>query len=126
MTKAKKIGIFAVIIFLAILAGIGILFTYNYNRDQTKIDNFDEYYYNVPSETKRIIFASLYSTIASNNVTEIPSDGAVVRSDVPQLYNYNASYTGFTGRFMVDIPKIQQSYLVEFNFAEISGFVKPE
>ena len=118
MTKKKKIGICVIVLSFIIMVGLGVFFTYNYSRGLTKIDNFDDYYYNVPAETKRIIFAELYSTLAANVSDEIPSDGAVIRGDAPYLYNYNDSYNGFTGKFIVDIPKIQQSYLVRFDFAE--------
>ena len=31
------------------------------------------------------------------------------------MYNYNAKYNGHLGEFVVDIPSVQQSYLIKFN-----------
>ncbi len=121
MVNRKKKATIAVLVALVLIlasTGIGLFLRYYYKKGTTKIDNFSEYYYNVPNETQRIISAILYSTIEDNISNEVPSEGALIRNSEPYLYNYNDAYNGLSGRFIVDIPKIQQSYLIEFNYME--------
>lgn len=87
----------------------------------TTIDNFDNFYYNVPEKTRKIIFSNLKDTIKSNISRNIPDSGALIRDTEPYLYNYNVKYNGYSGEFTVDVPGIQQSYLVKFNFSEESS-----
>ena len=83
-----------------------------------KVDNFSDYYYDVPEKTQNTIFSTLYSTVSKNSSNHTPHSGAVIRDSEPYLYTYNNDYTGYYGEFIVDIPEIQQSYLVKFAFNE--------
>lgn len=83
-----------------------------------RIDNFSDYYYHVPEKTKNTIFSTLYGTVLKNSSNRAPHSGAVIRDSEPYLYTYNNDYTGYYGEFVVDIPEIQQSYLVKFTFNE--------
>lgn len=83
-----------------------------------RIDNFSDYYYHVPEKTKNTIFSTLYGTVLKNSSNRTPHGGAVIRDSEPYLYTYNNDYTGYYGEFVVDIPEIQQSYLVKFTFNE--------
>lgn len=104
---------------ILLIVAAGFVFSYFIEKSKyTTIDNFGNYYYNVPEKTKKIIFSNLKDTIKGNTSQNIPSSGAVVRETEPYLYNYNTKYNSYTGEFTVDIPSIQQSYLIKFNFNE--------
>ena len=121
MSKNTKIKLtIACCIVVATLGIISVLLI-DYFTDKsnyTTIDNFNDYYYSVPQKTKNLIFSTLNNTIRKNVSGDIPTDGAIIRSTEPYLYDYNINYDGYSGEFIVDIPAIQQSYLVNFNFNE--------
>ena len=117
-SRIKKISIFLCFAVPLIIAGVLLASYFIEKSKYTTIDNFNDYYYNVPEETKKIIFSNLKDTIKSNISQNIPDSGALIRDTEPYLYNYNVKYNGYSGEFTVDIPSIQQSYLVKFNFNE--------
>lgn len=87
------------------------------NNGLLRIANFDEYYYGVPKKTQDIIASMLKSTVGKNTAGNPPSDGALIRGVEPYLYYYNENTGEYSGEFIVDIPDIQQSYLVKFNYS---------
>lgn len=121
MMSRKRVWIvIGVIVGLLIVVAVCFFVVFRKN-DYLRINNFDEYYYNVPEKTRKSIFASLYNTVLKNFSGDISSEGAMIRDSEPYLYAYDESYTGYYGEFVVDIPEIQQSYLVKFNYSEDSG-----
>lgn len=121
MENRSKIKIIIFCLCFVALSVVIIVFLAGYFTERAKytvIDNLDDYYYNLPEETKKNIFADLKDTIKINTSQDIPDSGALIRDTEPYLYNYNIKYSGYFGEFIVDIPLIQQSYLVKFNFNE--------
>ena len=120
MINNKRIKI--IITICSILAIFALLacfvFVFLRKDESLRIDNFDDYYYNVPEKTKSTVFSTLYGTVLKNSSTHAPHNGAIIRDSEPYLYTYNNNYTGYYGEFIVDIPEIQQSYLVKFTFNE--------
>ena len=114
----RNIGI--VIVAVVFLAVILVLLVKDFTRgtDYLMIDNFDGYYYNVPDSTKENIFLDLKKTVELNLSQGVPQSGAMIRNTEPYLYTYNAKNGWYVGSFVVDIPNIQQSYKVEFNYSE--------
>ena len=120
--KTKKIIVSCFIILFIFATAIAFLINYFSNKSNyTIIDNFDDYYYNVPSETKNLIFLELNNIIQKNNSNDIPNNGAIIRDSEPHLYVIN--YSGYFGEFIVDVPSIEQSYLVDFQFSEDSDII---
>lgn len=123
MSKKTKIrfAIVCSVITATLVITLALLANYLINRsNRTIIDNFDDYYFGVPQKTKELIFSTLNNTIDKNTSGNTPIDGATIRDTEPYLYDYNINYDGYSGEFIVDIPTIQQSYLVNFNFNEDS------
>ncbi len=84
--------------------------------DETRIDNFETYYNNVPQNEKDLIFHQLHTIISNNMAGEIPTNGALVREDVNE-YDYNDKTNVYYGRFVVDIAAVKQSYSVQFEWS---------
>ena len=120
--NSKRIKtVVASIVFGVFVLAASCVFIFLKRSDILKIDNFSEYYYDVPEKTQTIVFSELYNTVLKNSQDYVPNSGAIVRDSEPFLYTYNVNYDGYHGEFIVDIPEIQQSYSVEFNFSNDSG-----
>lgn len=116
-----KFRIIIVAVCSMVLLGLISFLLLNYFTERGKymeIDNFDDYYYAVPEKTRKNIFANLKDIIKINSSTDAPSSGAVIRDTEPYLYSYSLKHDGFVGSFVVDIPDIQQSYFVKFNYSD--------
>ena len=112
------IGGFALGVVLIVLLVITLknLLRTNAYGDEVRIDNFTTYFNNVPQNEKDLIFHQLYTIISNNMSGEIPKDGAVVREGTSE-YRHNKSTKVYYGKFIVDIPTIEQSYSVQFEWS---------
>lgn len=118
MTNNKRIKIAICIILGILMLAVCCAFIFFKKDEFLRINNFNDYYYHVPEKTKKTVFSTLYNTVLKNSSNHIPHNGAAIRDSEPYLYAYNNDYTGYYGEFIVDIPEIQQSYLVKFTFNE--------
>ena len=85
--------------------------------DLLVIDNFSDYYHDIPADTKTNIYNNLYLTVAKNLSTDTPTNGAEIRSSAPYLLSYNRTTKIYSGDFIVDIPSVQQSYRITFDYS---------
>lgn len=113
-----------IIIISSIIAGIlififcGLFISYFVNKNsKTIIENIDDYYYGIPENVQNTAFRKLHEAINYNS-DNVPINQAFIRNDEPFLYNYNQNYDGYTASFVVDIPAVEQSYIVKINFNE--------
>lgn len=119
MANKKRIRVIVgVVLGLLILVGLCMFVFLRKSGGTLKIDDFNSYYHDVPIKTQDAIFSALYNTVLKNSPSYVPDNGAIIRDSEPYLYTYNVDYTGHYGEFIVDIPEIQQSYFIEFNFNE--------
>lgn len=108
----------SVIAGILLLISCGLLISYLIDKNsKTVIENIDDYYYGIPENIRNITFKKLHEAIDYNS-DNVPINQAFVRSDEPFLYNYDQNYTGYTASFIVDIPIVEQSYMVKINFRE--------
>lgn len=103
---------------ILVLISCGVLISHLIDKNsKTIIENIDDYYYGIPENIRNITFKKLHEAIDYNS-DNVPINQAFVRSDEPFLYNYDQNYTGYTASFIVDIPIVEQSYIVKINFSE--------
>lgn len=115
--KVRNITIISSIVFLIILT-VGILgamgfFHSNPFGKSTKIDNFSQYFKDVPTEKRDAVFAALHGTIESNlnESTEVPISGAIIRPGSVDIEYIEESLSNYS-TFIVDIEAIQQTYQI--------------
>lgn len=110
-------GIF---IILLIITLTNLLRTNPYG-PEIKIDNLTNTYNNIPSDEQDLISSELYNIVSKNSEanTEIPTSGAIIRDD-SATSDYDSNNAVYSGSFIVDIPEIEQSYLVQFEWSPSS------
>ena len=113
------VGIVALVLLIITLMNV---FRTNPYGDETKIDNLSDSYSNLPQNEKDLIFFQLYNIIADNvsDSEPVPSSGALVR-DGSAEYNYNKDTQVYAGNFIVDIPTVEQSYKVQFEWSPVDN-----
>lgn len=112
------IGLVAVVfIVLLILTLVNLLRTNPYG-PELKIDNLSSTYSNLPQDEQDLINAELYTVVSQNLEagTEIPTSGAKIRQD-SATSDYDQTTITYSGNFIVDIPAIEQSYFVQFEWS---------
>ena len=114
----RNIGITMVAMAFLVIISVLLVKVLVKETEHLAIDNFNDYYYNVPDSTKENIFLDLKKTVELNLSQGVPQSGAIIRNTEPYLYTYDAKNGWYVGSFVVDIPNIQQSYKVEFNYSE--------
>lgn len=117
LVRIGIIGLFIAIIVLVLGVALAKIFHRNPYGDEIKIDNFSEYYKNVPSDRQDRLYAGLYSIAASNteDTTLIPKAGAKVRGDTARTI-FDEETRVYFGTFIVDIAELEQSYAVQFEW----------
>ena len=84
------------------------------------IDNFDEVLPAVPNDTRNAIEERLYlqvdGSLTSGQV--IPESGAMIREGSNEGFAVKDEF--HVGDFIVDIPDVQQSYIVEYRYGELN------
>lgn len=125
-TKPKKdvnplilIGIgFALLVIIVLIITFKNLFRKNPYGEEIRIDNFSQYYSDVPGDEQDKIFHELYETVSENthDIEKMPSSGALVR-DGTTNYEYDRDAYVHYGNFVVDIESLKQSYQVQFNWS---------
>ena len=90
--------------------------------DEIKIDNLLVGYKDLPQDQQDMISSNLYSIVMKNlpEGSEIPKDGAMIREGSSQ-YDYNEDTRVYYGKFIVDIPSIEQSYMVQFTWSPVKN-----
>ncbi len=117
--KNGAIALFCIIVIILIVITLQQIFHKNPYGEEIKINNFTEYYPQVPRDRRDAVFSSLHDMIASNSKPDaiIPKSGAIIRENTAQS-NYNEDLQNYYGSFIVDIAEIQQSYNVQFAWTE--------
>lgn len=88
------------------------------NRNLLTIDNLS--IQGMPNDTKKRIYSLLYNTVKNNleDGSKTPTRGAKVRNDTVTLTSDDPI---FYGNFVVDIPSVEQSYLVYYKWSTIKN-----
>ena len=86
--------------------------------EEIRVDNFSTYYSDAPVDKWQIICNQLYNAAVKNGVDEnsVPNDGAVVRAETV-VAEYDSGTDVHYGSFIVDIPEIEHSYRVQFEWS---------
>lgn len=110
------------LIILPIAVILLLIFYFNINKEQSinntiNISNFSELYRDIPQDKTDTIQQSLQDAITNNYNRALPHLDANIRTDHPFLYTYNNHLNIYYGNFIVDVPDIQHSYLVQFEWA---------
>lgn len=122
--KNGAIVLFFIITAILIIFTLQKIFHKNPYGNEIKINNFSEYYPEVPEDRRDVVFNGLYNIIVNNsepNAT-IPKSGAIIRENTAQS-NFDEDIQNYRGSFIVDIAEIQQSYNVQFAWTEKRGEV---
>ncbi len=111
----------AIVIILLVVTLINLLRDNEFGTE-IRIDNLTSEYQNLPKIRQDLIFNNLYETIAFNSPDgmEIPKSGAIVREGSAK-YDYNETTKVYYGDFIVDIPNIEQSYRIQFEWSPINN-----
>ncbi len=112
-------GLIAIVLLVVVLLNVSKTNSYG---DEIRIDNLSEEYSNLPQDRQDLIFHQLYLVVLMNlsENEEIPVSGAIVREDSAE-YDYDEITKIYYGNFIVDIPEIEQSYEVQFEWSELSN-----
>lgn len=115
--KSKKKLLILVVAFIVVVLLIIIISSIINRPPSLKINNLSVYTKDTPSDTRDTLFESLYNIAKENTSDEIPSSGAMVRNS-----SFNSTYDGEDKAtyvsFIVDIEKIRQSYLVQYEWSK--------
>ncbi|MBQ3326053.1 hypothetical protein IJG79_02835 [Candidatus Saccharibacteria bacterium] len=110
--KSEKKLVIIAIIFLVLVAIIITIIGFNTGGKSLKINNLSDYKNNIPNDIALDIQSSLYNVVKKNTANP-PTSGAMVREG-----SFLAEYDSYSKTtyisFLVDIKKIQQSYLVQY------------
>lgn len=122
--KQKKKTLIIIAALVAVLVGFAILISIFAPRSnnsfgpEVKIDGYSERISNLSEEMRETIFATLFNTVKLNvsDDTDIESiNDAFIRAQSERQTRSDTSGM-YEGTFIVDIPSIKQSYLVEYNY----------
>lgn len=115
--KIIAIIIVALIVMIFLILSFQRLFHTNPYGPEIVIDNFDEYYSIAPQEQQDYAFYYLYEAVHENlPEDQIPKSGAIIRKDTAEL-DHNAEKNYYYGSFIVDIPKIEESYRIQISWS---------
>lgn len=110
---------FIVMVIIVIIISAFYIFRGNPYGDQIKIDNFNSYYKDTPSDTRDAIYNTLHNIVVNNTGSEvkIPKSGAKIREN-SITNNYNEQTNIHSYSFMVDIEELQQSYHAQIQWSD--------
>lgn len=109
--------LFIIAIIILIVITLVQLFQSNPYGEQIKIDNFNQYYNKVSADIRDSIFNTLYNITSNNNPdAQIPKSGAKIREG-SATGSYNKNTDIYTDSFIVDIEKLQQSYVFQISWS---------
>ena len=110
--------VFGIIAVVLLIVSFMMIFRTNPYGDEIKIDNLSEYYDNLPQQQKDMIFSQLYDMVKANvdDDKKIPNSGALVREGYAD-YDYDNTMNVYYGNFVVDIPEIEMSFRVQFEWS---------
>lgn len=115
--KIIAVIIVALIIMIFLILSFQRLFRTNPYGPEIIIDNFDEYYSIAPQEKQDYACHYLYEAVLLNlPEDQIPKSGAIIRENTAEL-EHNAEKNSYYGSFIVDIPKIEQSYRIQITWS---------
>lgn len=115
--KIIAIIVVALIVIVFLILSFQRLFRTNPYGPEIIIDNFDEYYSIAPQEKQDYACHYLYEAVLRNlPKDQIPKSGAIIREKTAEL-EHNAEKNSYYGSFIVDIPKIEQSYRVQISWS---------
>lgn len=121
----KKTKIITIIITLITLVLV-ILFTFSSighpsntedNNIGIPINNFTDYYKDIPTNTQNTLSTILYKTTSLNSTP--PSNiNASITNKLPQTFQYNAVNNTYKVSFTVEIAELNQSYDISFEYSK--------
>ena len=128
MKDVKKIELNPIKLFIAFIVLVAVvllvvsiapLFHENPFGEQIAIDNFSKYYSDVPDSTKDSVLAALFVIVNSNTAegSEVQGASAKIR-DGSAENNYDKNKDIHSGKFIVDIESMQQSYAGYFEWSK--------
>ena len=113
------LGIFAFVLLIIIL----IIQIANHipsdETPRTRIENWGEELSHVPQDTRIRAEQKLYSQIEMNLPDNIPTSGARIRKNTQNTLNIGPSFV--VGDFIVDIPRISQSYVIQYFYGQLEN-----
>lgn len=125
--NGRKMVVGGIIVFAVLVAMAVILFIYDSFRpnpygDEIRIDNFTEYFKDVPKDTMEFGFSNLYGIVYNNieNKNDIKRNGALVRSDSVSIEYDRKTKKPLNATFIVDVPFAKQSYKGFFDWGNTS------
>ena len=111
---------FVVLVAIVLLAvSVASLFRKNSFGKQIMIDNFSEYYSDAPSSTKDSVLASLFVIVDNNMVEDWDTqDFSAKIRDGSAESNYDKNKDIHSGKFIVDVEAVKQSYAGYFEWSK--------
>lgn len=112
-------GGFLLVTIVIVTISLLIVFHSNPYGKQIKINNFNTYYKNTPSDTKDAIYNTLYNMVVENSPegNKLPHSGARIREG-SNTATYNESQNIHFDTFMIDIKELQQSYFAQVYWSD--------
>jgi hypothetical protein len=116
----------ALAIITVVIALVNQLLTKNEYGDAIKIQNLDQKVKNVSDEFKDGVEATLYNVVKKNvepSVNLSKLDDAFIR-DGSDSQDYEEGDTIYSGKFIVDMESIKQSYLIQYTYIQKGGSIE--
>ena len=113
------LGILAFIILLVIIIVPIIKNSSSDGTPKTKIENWNAELPEVPQSTRITAEEYLYSRIEQSLPNDTPTSGAEIRKG--SQYSIHKEPSFVAGNFIVDIPKIKQSYVIKYIYGQREG-----
>lgn len=105
--------LFVLIAIILLIISIVQLFRKNPFGEQIAINNFDQYYNNLPTKTQDAITNTLHNIVSSNSPdTKLPKSGAKIRQD-STYSEFNAKTNIHYDSFIIDLESLKQSYVFQ-------------
>jgi len=110
-----------VIIFIALIAGATMWLSRPVNPygSGITIANYDQYVKDFPADRRQAVDAQLLTMARYNTPKDAkaPTGGTATIRDKSATDQYNATTNLHTGSFIVDIPALKQSYVVQYEWS---------
>ena len=119
MDSSEKRWLVAAAIFMLLLVALIILQSIRFDSDdlpRLKIKNWGELSSYVPEAYRKRVEEALYGQVDENLANNVPSSGAEIRVESQRAMEVDDGL--MVGNFIVDIPKIEQSYIVQYFYSD--------
>jgi len=122
MYKRKKIITIIIVITALFVLTIWYFLQKSDYGPQLRIKNYDSKIKNLPNTRKQSIESMLYSTVKSNNADPQNVSDANIREG-SNYQDYISDKKLYSGSFIVDLPSIKQSYVVNYKYSSIDNSI---